>query len=281
MQYADQLARPFSGDVAERQARVARRLSSSAVLAEPFRRLAYDSSEGWAWDNYRAIVLALAHARRAMRRRQGDTVRMLEIGGGRGPLLRPAEAAAAGIAVTVNDIDARELSLGPREFDKAQFDIAGAAPAARLGQFDVVVSRMVMEHVADGRKAWSNMAALLAPGGIAMAFHPTLYAPPFIVNRLLPEALTARVLRFFFPGRHDGGYPKFPARYELCVSNLDRIAPILAECGFSEVLIAPIWGHGYFRHVPIVREMDAALQRLAEARDWRWLSTYAFTLARR
>jgi 2-polyprenyl-3-methyl-5-hydroxy-6-metoxy-1,4-benzoquinol methylase len=281
MQYADQLARPFNGDAAERQERVAQRLSSSAVLAEPFRRLNYDSSEGWAWDNYRAVVLALAQARGAMRRRQGEAVRMLEIGGGRGPLLRPAEAAAAEIAVTVNDIDARELSLGPAEFDKAQFDIAGAAPSELHGRFDLVVSRMVMEHVADGRQAWTNMAALLAPGGIAMAFHPTLYAPPFVVNRLFPEALTARLLRFFFPGRHDGGYPKFPARYELCVSDLGKIAPVLKDCGFSEVLIAPIWGHGYFRHIPILREIDTALQRLAEARDWRGLSTYAFTLARR
>ncbi len=281
MEYADQLIRPFSGNAAERQARVARRLSSSTVLAAPFLRLGYDSSERWAWDNYRTLVLTLAQAHRATPQLRGETVRLLEIGGGRGPLLRPAEAAAAGIAVTVNDVDARELSLGPAEFDKAQFDIAGAAPASLTGQFDLIVSRMVMEHVADGRKAWANMAALLAPGGIAFAFHPTLYAPPFVVNRFFPEALTARVLRFFFSGRHDGDYPKFPARYELCVSNLDKIAPILADCGFSESLIAPMWGHGYFRHIPLLREMDAALQRLAEARDWRWLSTYAFTLARR
>jgi SAM-dependent methyltransferase len=281
MDYATQLARPFNGAAVDRQARVARRLSSSAVLAAPFRRLDYDSSEGWAWDNYRALVLALAQAQRPTRRRRGEMVRMLEIGGGRGPLLRPAEAVAAGIAVTVNDIDARELSLGPAEFDKAQFDIAGVAPDSLVGQFDLIVSRMVAEHVADGRKAWTNMATLLARGGIALAFHQTLYAPPFVVNRLFPEALTARVLRLFFPGRHNGDYPKFPARYELCISNLDRIAPILKECGFSESLVAPIWGHGYFRHIPVLREMDTALQRLAEARDWRWLSTYAFTLARR
>ena len=281
MDYADQLARPFSGDAAARQARVARRLAASAVLAEPFCRLGYDSSEGWAWDNYRGAVLALAQARRATRRRSGELVRMLEIGGGRGPLLRPAEATAAGIAVTVNDIDQRELSLGPPEFEKAEFDIADQAPPPLCGQFDLVISRMVMEHVRDGRRAWANMAALLAPGGVALAFHPTLYAPPFVVNLVLPEALTARVLRFFFPTRHDGDYPKFPARYQLCVSNSHKLEPILQSCGFSEVLIAPIWGHGYFRHIPLLRELDAGLQRLAEARDWRWLSTYAFTLARR
>ncbi len=281
MDYATQLVQPFSGDAAERQRRVERRLAASAVLAEPFRRLGYDCSEAWAWENYRGAVLALAQARRASRPRQGDAVRMLEIGGGRGPLLRPAEAAAAGIAVTINDIDARELSLGPKEFDKAEFDIAGEPPPALLGRFDVIVSRMVMEHVADARKAWANMVALLAPGGVALAFHPTLYAPPFVINRIFPERLTAAILRFFFPNRHDGDYPKFPARYDLCVSNPAKVEPVLKACGFSEVLIAPIWGHGYFRHIPLLRELDAMLQRLAEARDWRWLSTYAFTLARR
>jgi SAM-dependent methyltransferase len=275
---ATQLTRPFAGDASERQARVERRLSSSRYLAEPFRRLGYDSSEGWAWDNYRSVVLALAQARR---RSEGKLVRMLEIGGGRGPLLRPAEAAAAGIEVTVNDIDARELAMGPTEFAKAQFNVAEEAPSALIGQFDLVVSRMVMEHVRDARSAWTNMAALLAPGGVAMAFHPTLYAPPFLVNLAFPEALTAPLLRLFFPSRHNGDYPKFPARYDLCFSDPAKLEPILKSCGFSEALIAPFWGHGYFRKIPGLRELDGALQRLAEARDWRALTTYAFTLARR
>ena len=63
------------------QARVERRLTSRS-LAEPFRRLGYDSSEQWAWDNYRNAVLALAQSCRAAKR-DGENVRMLEIGGGR------------------------------------------------------------------------------------------------------------------------------------------------------------------------------------------------------
>jgi SAM-dependent methyltransferase len=280
MDYATQLARPFSGDAPARQARIERRLASSRMLAEPFRRLRYDCSEGWAWENYRSAVLTLAQVGRASRGTD-ERVRMLEIGGGRGPLLRPSEAATAGIAVTVNDIDARELAMGPAEFTKAQFDIAGEVDPAWRGQFDLIVSQMVMEHVRDARRAWTNMANLLAPGGVALAFNPTLYAPPFVVNRIFPDALTARVLRLFFPTRHDGDYPKFPARYDLCFSDSKKLDPILKSCGFSETLIAPFWGHGYFRHIPGLREVDAAIQRLAEARDWRWLSTYAFTLARR
>ena len=65
---------------------------------------------------------------------------------------------------------------------------------------------------------------------------------------------------------------------------LHKTAPgfsILTECGFSQILIAPFWRHGYFRHIPLLREADAALQHLAEKNDWRALTTYAYTLARR
>ncbi|HLW90382.1 MAG TPA: methyltransferase domain-containing protein [Roseiarcus sp.] len=280
MHAATPLITPFRGDDAERRQRIDKRLSASAFLADPFRRLRYDSSERWAWDNYRATVLSLAQARRRIGR-GGDVVRMLEVGGGRGPLLQPAEAAAAGIAVTINDIDARELSFAPKEFDKAEFDISGDIDPTLSGAFDLIVSRMVMEHVGDARRAWSNIAALLKPSGVAMAFHPTLYAPPFLINLMLPDTMTGPVLRWFFPNRHDGDYPKFPARYQMCVSDPARVGPILRSCGFREALIVPFWGHGYFRAVPGLRELDAALQRLAEARDWRALTTYAYTLARR
>ena len=35
---------------------------------------------------------------------------------------------------------------------------------------------MVFEHVQGAARAWANIAALLAPGGVAMAFHPRLGA---------------------------------------------------------------------------------------------------------
>jgi hypothetical protein len=55
----------------------------------------------------------------------------------------------------------------------------------------------------------------------------------------------------------------------------------LSRCGFSEILIAPFWGHGYFRDIPGLREVESLLQRFAEQQDWRALSSYAYTLARR
>jgi SAM-dependent methyltransferase len=278
MDVANNLALPSQRTEAKRRARIERRLSSSSFLSEPFRRLNYDSKASWAWENYRATVLSIAEARRGA---AGAPLRLLEVGGGRMPLFSPAEAAAARLSVTVNDIDERELSLGPPGFDKALFNIADEIDPKLHGAFDLIVSHMVMEHVRDARRAWSNMAALLAPGGVALAFHPTLYAPPFLINVILPDRVTAPLLRFFFPTRHDEKYPKFPAWYDMCRSDPATIGPMLKACGFRETLVLPFWGHDYFRSVPGLRELDAAVQRMAEARDWRALSTYAYTMARR
>jgi SAM-dependent methyltransferase len=264
-----------------RAARVEARLAQSAFLAEPLRRLGYDSRETWAWDNYRPTILAFVEALRNAGRRQDGGIRLLEVGGGRGPQLTPAQAEDLGVVLTVNDIDARELSLAPAGFATARFDIAGDVDPGLFGKFDLIFSRMVFEHVKNAPRAWRNIRALLAPGGVALAFHPTLYSPPFVLNWLMPEGVSARLLKRFFPWRHDGDYPKFPARYEMCFAAASRVAPALRDAGFSEVLIAPFFGHRYLRSVPVVREVEGALHVLAERRDWRALASYAYTLARR
>jgi SAM-dependent methyltransferase len=271
---ADGLARPLKG----RANYVSDRFLDYPLFA-PLRALGYDGLEAWAWENFKPAILAYA---RAARMAYGRPARLLEIGGGRAPLFEPQEARAEGLEITVNDIDAGELARAPAEFARAQFDVAG--DAARLGaleRYDLVFSHMVLEHVAGAPRAFSNMHALLAPRGVMLAFVPTLYAPPFVINRLMPEAVSSRILRMFFPDRHDGHQPKFPARYEFCFGSQSRLEPLLTDIGFEAVLVLPFWTHGYFRHIPILREVDRAIQRAARARDWRHLSTYAYIVARK
>jgi SAM-dependent methyltransferase len=264
-----------------RRARAFERLSGAPFLAAPLHRLGYDGRETWAWDNYRATALSFVQVCHWNASQRGALVRVLEIGGGRGPLFTPEEAKANGFSLTVNDIDAHELSLAPDDFEKARFDIAGALPQEFEGRFDLIISKMVLEHVRDAPLAWANMRALLAPGGVALGFHPTLFASPFLINWLMPERLTAAMLRRVFPNRHQGDYPKFPARYELCRANQEAIEPALQRAGFSQILVAPFWGHRYYRHFPVIRDLVSLVERIAEARDWRLLATYAYTIARR
>ena len=126
MDYASLYTSSFSGEEQDLRLRVERRLSASPFLAKPLRRLGYNSAEEWAWDEYKSTVLAMVEECRECGRHIGGAVRLMEIGGGRSPLLTPAEA---GIELIVNDIDAGELARAPEVFEKAQFDIAGEIQA--------------------------------------------------------------------------------------------------------------------------------------------------------
>jgi SAM-dependent methyltransferase len=160
--------------------------------------------------------------------------------------------------------------MGPREFGRALFDVAGDVDPKEHGRYDLVISRMVMEHVRDAARAWANMANLLAPGGVALAFHPTLYAQPFVINWLIPERLTAPVLKLFFSDRHDGDSPKFPARYDLCIAN-PAVVAARALARFERAFLGrPLFPAFAWREVRERRPERARRRaRLAMARELR------------
>jgi SAM-dependent methyltransferase len=241
-----------------------------------FRGLAPDWHSQWAWDHYEATILALMH--------QFGLSRLCEIGGGRDPMFTAPEARRLGVDLVVNDIDPGELVLTPKGLRTARFDIAGdlSEPDVARGGYDMMVSRMVFEHVNDVERAWANIHALLAPGGIGLAFIPTLWAPVFALNHILPEKASRAIVHALFPARRDGGDdPKFPAHYDWCRGSRARLEPMLRRSGFTDIHIQPFWGHGYFERVPGIRAADAAFNRLAARIGWEFVTTYAYVVVRK
>jgi SAM-dependent methyltransferase len=226
----------------------------------------------WAIEHYKQTIIALV--------RTYGCRSLLEIGGGRAPLLTREEVQEMGLRYTVNDISQHELDLCPDWADKVCFDISGdSAPA---GQYDLAFSRMVLEHVRDAGCAYRNMHRLLRFGGIGMHLHPTLFAPPFVINYVLPTALSDQILRAFGARLSDSpdAYPKFPAHYSWCRSTgsvIDRIGRI----GFRDVQIARFYGHGYFRKIPGVCAIDDMFSRIAMRKGSHAYTSYAYTMVRR
>lgn len=227
----------------------------------------------WSWDNYKGFVTQLSQEWRLMRH--------LDIGGGRDPLFMPEEARRLGLSVTLNDISAAELARAPASYAKIRCDIAAKDTMRVIASesFDFVYSRMVMEHVRDARQLWANQYAMLAPGGVALAFVPTLYAPAFALNHAIPESVSGAILRRLFPDRHaDSDNPKFPAFYDLCYGDERKVAPVLREIGFGEVRVLPFYGYSYFWKIPGLKQIDAAFTHLSRARDWRALTSFAYII---
>lgn len=227
----------------------------------------------WAWESYKDVITTLGT--------ELGLTRHLEVGGGRQPLFTPAEAAAHGFDITINDISAEELSRAPADFARLHCDIAarGVLDAGALGAYDLVYSKMVMEHVRDAGQMWRNQYALLAPGGIALAFIPTLFAPAFAANHLLPNRVSGAVVGKMFPGRSwEGSNPKFPAHYDLCYGDPRRVEPTLRAAGFDEVHVLPFYGYSYFDGVPGLRRADRWFTEWARRGDRRRFTSFAYVI---
>lgn len=229
----------------------------------------------WGWENFLPNVKTLGQAVGA--------AHVIEIGGGRYPSFEQAEIADLGWDYTSNDISQGELDRSPPWVAKALFDIQTpdqSVLAPFRDRYDLAFSKMVMEHVPSYKRAYANIHQILAPGGIAVAFHPVLFASPFVLNYVLPEQMARSILQAFFKRRNDEQKPKFPAYYSGC-----RVSPgvrkAISDIGFSDVWQIPFWGHDYYKGLgplhSVQKSAASALRRL----DIQAMSAYCMTIARK
>jgi SAM-dependent methyltransferase len=226
------------------------------------------------WACFRETVTTLVRAT------QANSV--LELGGGRFPFFSSDEAHALGVDFTINDISQDELNLAPNGFKTACFDVASPLPSQiQVDEYDVIFSRMVLEHVRDGRMAWANMLRLLRPNGIAFAFVPTLFSPPFVINRLIPDTIGSRILRMIDPHRTPGEVPKFPAYYKLCRGRESYVTNELLKIGFLDARVLPFFGTPYFPAVPLLDRLFASFDSVVKKYEIQTFSSYAYIFARK
>jgi hypothetical protein len=202
---------------------------------------------------------------------------ILELGGGRRPSYRISEMPETINSYTVNDVSEAELALTDPAYGKACFDVSGDVSAFR-NRYDVVFSRFLAEHVADGLAMHRNVYSLLKPGGVAFHLIPTLFASPFIANILLPETLTRQLLVKFFPYRKDAS-PKFPAYYSYCYGDSEKMRKAFADLGYSKVNIRNFYGHAYYDRIPVLREIEDFVSAVASKREGLQYSSFAHITA--
>lgn len=203
---------------------------------------------------------------------------VLELGGGRWPSFEIGEMPACIHSYTVNDISEAELAMAPPEYQKACFNVSGDA-SAFSGRYDVVFSKFLAEHVPDGFAMHRNVFKVLKPGGVAFHLIPTLYASPFVINRLIPERLGQALIDTIRP-RDRQLAPKFPAPYSACFAG-PRMRRLLSDIGYSDVRVREFYGHFYYDPVPVVRSIENGLSAMAAKNGWTWYSSYAFIIARK
>jgi 2-polyprenyl-3-methyl-5-hydroxy-6-metoxy-1,4-benzoquinol methylase len=180
-----------------------------------------------------------------------------EVGGGANPAIPLDLIEKHGLEYTLLDISSEELAKAPNEYHKIQADIS--SPSLNLdGQFDLIFSMMVAEHIADGQLFHKNVWNLLRDGGYAFHLFPTMYALPFVVNQILPDELSRKILGILAPYRiKDTKKLKFPAYYSWCRGPLKNQLSKFNSLGFRvEEYIGFFGTPGYFRRIKQLNLLD-------------------------
>jgi SAM-dependent methyltransferase len=176
-----------------------------------------------------------------------------DVGGGAKPTVPLERIAERQLSYVVLDVSAEQLERAPGGYARMAASItdrdAVASLAQERGPFDLVVSRWTAEHVRDGRAFHEGVHTLLRPGGTAVHLFPTLYALPFVVNRLLTPALSSAVLFRTCPGRH----AKFPPYYSWCRGPSPRQLRRIESVGFTIDSYTGFFGHDFYASVPPLR----------------------------
>jgi hypothetical protein len=203
-----------------------------------------------------------------------------EIGGGRTPLFTDQEIAELGVEYTILDISESELAAASSQCRKVLIDICSHDPGDPPGRYDFMFSRLLAEHVSDASAMHRNVFYLLRPGGLAFHFFPTLFTPAFVINRVLPEQASRRVLGILSPNR-PREIPKFPARYSKCFGPIPAMKRFVEQFGFEVEEYRPFYGTDYLARKPVLRTVESFLTETMAGHLGPWFTSYAWLVARR
>lgn len=167
-------------------------------------------------------------------------LRVLDVGGGKHPGISLQTKQELGLHIVGLDISDTELVQAPAE---AYNDIVvGDVATVNIpGQYDLIFSRSVMEHVQDPASAIKNLSRVLAPGGTMAHFMPCRNAPFAVINRCLGNQAARRLLFTVYPHkRKDSGFQAF---YDRCTPS--ELSRVVHDSNLEVVNVIPYYRSDY------------------------------------
>ncbi len=146
------------------------------------------------------------------------------------------------------DIAGSELALNPFLDERIEADACTRLPHLDR-QADLLVSKATLEHLPDNAAFLRNAATVLKPGGTMILLFTNRYAPFALINRLLPEKISAFLLDKLAPSwRGQVGFKTFYDR-----TNYSAFRQLLINANFRDFQISTgYFSSAYFRFfVPV------------------------------
>jgi SAM-dependent methyltransferase len=225
------------------------------------------------WQAYDNLLVDLA--------KRESVSSVAELGGGANPMVADTDRWGFAQERVVIDISANELAKADGDVQTRVADLCKPI-ADGHDAYDLVFSKMLCEHLPDARAFHENCFNLLRPGGLSVHFFPTLFALPFVINRLIPENLTRSMLRMVQPGRFtDPKLQKFPAYYRWCTGPTKRAIRRYESAGFEVETWNAAFGHLYYDKIPGLNVAERAKTRFLLEHPVPALTSFATVVLRK
>lgn len=166
---------------------------------------------------------------------------ILEIGAGPNPCIGQQEIEQYNIDYHLNDYSLSELSKSDNKYLKIPGDFLSVGLPQK---YDLIISRMVLEHVRSPKDFHQKIYDHLNPNGVAIHFFATLYSIPAVLNLILPESISDKLVKWG-QSRDEEFHGKFPARYEWCRGPIKGYHKKFEQLGFTVLEQKGYVGHGY------------------------------------
>lgn len=113
---------------------------------------------------------------------------LLEIGSGSGAITEGLSSARPGVSITATDLDPVMVDAATQRLKDNPHVTVQSADATRLpfddGEFDSVVSCLMMHHVIEWEAAVAEIARVLKPGGLFVGYDLTRTPVATVVHRV-------------------------------------------------------------------------------------------------
>jgi SAM-dependent methyltransferase len=201
----------------------------------------------------------------------------LDVGGGRRCVYARSVDPPGRVRLIAVDISAAELAENRDVAETCLADIAGDLPI-ESGSVDLVLSRALLEHVADVPAAIRNMARVLKPEGTALHLVPCRYSLYGMAARLLPFGPLLKLTHFVMPWTR--GHVEFPVVYDHCYPR--ALEHEFRSAGFRHVEVWITWAQpGYFEAVYPLFLLHAIYEWTVRRLGLRQLAAFAVVRATR
>jgi 2-polyprenyl-3-methyl-5-hydroxy-6-metoxy-1,4-benzoquinol methylase len=174
---------------------------------------------------------------------------VVEVGGGKNPLISMSEKRALNLRVIGLDINEAELAKAP----SGVYDNIICADITTYrgdGSADIAISVALLEHVRDTSAALRAIASVLKPDGMALLFIPCFNAVYARINRRTPETFKTWILKTIYGDSSEirANLTGFPAYYDRCTPR--DICAMAQASGFKVEYKLVYFASSYFQFLP-------------------------------